>query len=101
VKYYSRNENFMITLLYRKKILYPLFQTGDVVYGEGKLRDLGMVFKPSFKCFKNEKINFIQAFLKQETLLFRTCLYYFIIFYIYYVMLPIPSYSFFFIADSD
>jgi hypothetical protein len=21
-----------------------------------KLRDLGMVFKPSFKCFKNEKI---------------------------------------------
>jgi hypothetical protein len=73
----------MITLLYRKKILYPLFQTGDVVYGEGKLRDLGMVFKPSLQCFKNEKINFIQAFLKQETLLFRTCLYYFIIFYIY------------------
>jgi hypothetical protein len=22
---------------------------------KGKLRDLGMVFKPSFKCFKNEK----------------------------------------------
>jgi len=27
-----------------------------------------MVFKPSFKCFKNEKINIIQAFLKLETL---------------------------------
>jgi hypothetical protein len=23
---------------------------------KGKLRELGMVFKPSFKCFKNEKI---------------------------------------------
>ncbi len=38
---------------------------------EGKLRDLGMVFKPSFKCFKNEKINFIPAFLKLETLLYQ------------------------------
>jgi hypothetical protein len=26
-----------------------------------------MVLKPSFKCFKNEKINFIQAILKLET----------------------------------
>ncbi len=43
----------MITLLNKKKILNPSFQTGDVVYGEGKLRDLGMVFKPSFKCLKN------------------------------------------------
>ncbi len=31
----------------------------------------GMGFKPSFICFKNEKINFIPAFLKQETLLFQ------------------------------
>ena len=31
-----------------------MFQTGDVVYGEGKLRDLGIVFKPSFKCLKNQ-----------------------------------------------
>ncbi len=68
----------MITLLNIKKNLNPLFQTGDVVYGEGKLRDLGMVFKPSFKCFKNEKINFIQAFLKLETLLFYNM---FILFY--------------------
>jgi hypothetical protein len=30
-----------------------------------------MVFKPSFKCFKNEKINISQAFLKLETLLFQ------------------------------
>jgi hypothetical protein len=36
-----------------------------------KLRDLDMFFKPSFKCFKNEKINFIQAFPKQESLLFQ------------------------------
>ena len=42
-------KTFMITLL------SPLFQTGDVVYGEGKLRDFGMVFKPSFKCLKNKK----------------------------------------------
>jgi len=48
-----------------------LFQTRDVLYGEGKLRDLGMVFKPSFKCLKNKKINFLSpAFLKLETLLF-------------------------------
>ncbi len=47
---------FEITLLNRKKIfLNPLFQIGDVVYGEGKLRDLGMVFKPSFKCLKKKK----------------------------------------------
>ena len=42
----------MITLLNRKAILNPLFQNGHVVYGEGKLRDLSMVFKPSFKCLK-------------------------------------------------
>ena len=45
---------------------------------KGKLRDLGIVFKPSFKCFKNEKINFIPAFLKLETLLFQNM---FILFY--------------------
>jgi len=33
-----------------------------------KWRDLGMVFKPSFKWFKNEKIIFIQVILKQECL---------------------------------
>ena len=48
-----------------------LFQTGDVLYGEGKLRDLGMVFKPSFKCLKNKKIYLSPAFLKLETLLFQ------------------------------
>ncbi len=41
-------------------------------------RKKGMVFKPSFKCFKNEKINFIPAFLKLETLLFQNM---FILFY--------------------
>ena len=61
----------MITLLNKEKNLNPLFQTGDVVYGEGKLRDLGMVFKPSFKCLKNKKINFIPAILKLETLLYQ------------------------------
>jgi len=46
---------FKITFLNEKKnFLSPLFQTGDVVYGEGKLRDLGMVFKPCFKCFKKK-----------------------------------------------
>jgi len=48
-----------------------LFQIGDVLYGEGKLRDLGMVFKSSFKCLKNKKINLSPAFLKLETLLFQ------------------------------
>jgi len=41
-----------------------------------------MVFKPSFKCFKNEKINLSQAFLKLETSQFPNSLCYFIIFYI-------------------
>jgi len=49
-----------------------LFQTGDVVYGEGILRDLDMVFKPSFKCLKNKKINFSPAILKLETLLYQS-----------------------------
>jgi len=56
-----------------------LFQTGDVVYGEGKLRDFGMVFKPSFKCLKNKKINFSPAFLKLETLLYQSIYYIYII----------------------
>ena len=41
-------------------------------------RKKGMVFKPSFKCFKNEKINLSQAFLKLETLLFQNM---FLLFY--------------------
>jgi hypothetical protein len=49
-----------------------LYQTGDVVYGEGKLRDLGMFFKPSFKYLKNKKINFSPAILKLETLLYQS-----------------------------
>ena len=40
-----------------------------------KLRDLGMFFKPSFKCFKNEKVNFIQAILKLETYAIRIYIY--------------------------
>jgi uncharacterized protein YqhQ len=48
-----------------------LFQTGDVVYGKGKLRDLGIVFKPSFKCLKNKIINLSRAILKLETLLYQ------------------------------
>ena len=31
----------------------------------------GMVFKPSFKCLKNKKINFSPAILKLETLLYQ------------------------------
>ena len=38
---------------------------------KGKLRDLGMVFKPSFKCLKNKKINLLPAILKLETLLYH------------------------------
>ena len=72
MKDYSGNENIYDNFIkYKKKILNPLFQTGDVLYGEGKLRDLGMVFKPSFKCLKNKKINLSPAFLKLETLLFQ------------------------------
>jgi len=48
-----------------------LFQTGDVVYGEGKLRDLGMVFKPSFKCLEIKKSHFSPAILKLETWLYQ------------------------------
>jgi len=58
-----------------------LFQTRDVVYGEGKLRDLGMVFKPGFKCLKNKKINFSPAILKLETLLCQNMYTYYFIFY--------------------
>jgi len=62
----------MITLLNRKKkILNPFFQTGDVVNGKGKLRDLGMVFKPYFRCLKNKKINFSPEILKLETSLYK------------------------------
>ena len=36
-----------------------------------ELLDFGMFFKPSFKCLKNKKINFIPAILKLETLLYQ------------------------------
>ncbi len=61
-----------------------MFQTGDVVYGEGKLRDLGMVFKPSFKCLKNKKVFFCPAFLKLETLLYQSI-------YGKIFLLPVPN----------
>jgi len=64
------------------KNLNPLFQTGDVVYGGGKLRDLGMVFKASFKCLKNKKINFSPAILKLETSLYQNIYIYIISSYI-------------------
>jgi hypothetical protein len=65
----------------RKKNLNPLFQTGDVVYGEGKLRDLGMVFKPSFKCLKNKKIIFSPAILKLDSFLYQN-IYIYILFHL-------------------
>jgi len=34
---------------------------------KGKLRDLCMVFKPSFKCLKNKKINLLPVILKLDT----------------------------------
>jgi len=55
---------------------------------KGKLRDLVMVFKPSFKCLKNKKINFMQAILNLETFLYQNIyIYYFIIYYIYRAIL--------------
>ncbi len=38
---------------------------------KGKWRDLGMVYKPSCKCFKNDKIIFIQVILKLECLFYQ------------------------------
>jgi hypothetical protein len=43
----------------------------NAIQEKGKLGDLGMVFKPSFKCFKNEKIIFIQVILKLEYLFYQ------------------------------
>jgi len=43
---------------------------------KGKLRNLGIVFKTSFKCFKNEKIIFILMILKLECLFYQNiCIY--------------------------
>ncbi len=49
---------------------------------KGKLSDLGMVFKPSFKCLKNEK-SVIKVILKPECLFYQNIyIYFFILFYI-------------------
>jgi hypothetical protein len=60
----------MINLLIKKKILIRCFKL-EMLYMAireiGKLRDLGMVFIPSFKCLKNKKINLLPAILKLET----------------------------------
>jgi len=49
---------------------------------KGKLRDMGMVFKPSFKCLKNEK-SVIKVILKPECLFYQNIyIYFFILFYI-------------------
>ena len=61
----------MITLLNIKKKFKSVVSNWNVLYGKGKLRDLGMVFKPSFKCFKNKKINLSPAILKLVTLLYQ------------------------------
>ena len=37
----------------------------------GKFSDLGMVFKPRFMCFKNEKNIFIKVILKLECLFYQ------------------------------
>jgi hypothetical protein len=42
-----------------------------VIREKGKLRDLVMVFKPSFKCLKNKKMNLLPAIVKLETLLYK------------------------------
>ncbi len=41
------------------------------IHEKEKLRGFGMVFKPSFKCFKNEKIIFSQVILKIECLFYQ------------------------------
>ena len=49
---------------------------------KGKLRDKGMVFKPSFKYLKNEK-SVIKVILKPECLFYQNIyIYFFILFYI-------------------
>ncbi len=49
---------------------------------KGKLNDLGIFFKPSFKCLKNKKISLLPAILKPETLLNQNVsIYYFILLY--------------------
>jgi len=54
-----------------------------VIREKGKLRDLVMVFKSSFKCLKNKKMNLLPAILKLETLLYQNIyIYYFILYYI-------------------
>jgi len=46
-------------------------------------RKKGMVFKPSFKCLKNKKINLSPAILKLETLLYQNI----------YILFHLKSYS--------
>jgi len=53
---------------------------------KAKLRDLGMVFKPSFKCFKNETIIFIKMILKQEFLFYQNIYIYIISSYILFAV---------------
>ena len=50
---------------------------------KGKLRDLGMFFKQSFKYFKNEKIILIQVTLKLECLFYQNI---YILFCIYGIL---------------
>jgi hypothetical protein len=47
-------------------------------------RKKGMIFKPSFKCFKNKKIIFIQVILRLECLFYQNK-YIYIYIYIYII----------------
>ena len=52
----------------KNSIFFKIFHVFIIIKCQMKK---GMVFKPDFKCFKNEKIIFIQVILKLECLLYQ------------------------------
>jgi len=71
----------MILLLFAVIALHYKFN--NLAISRKNSRKKGMVFKPSFKCLKNKKINLSPAILKLKTLLYQNIyIYYFILYYI-------------------
>jgi len=74
---------FLFALIALQFIMQRLhYKFNNLAIRRKNSRKKGMVFKPSFKCLKNKKINFSPAFLKLETLLYQSIYIYIISSYI-------------------
>jgi len=64
---------FLFALIALQFLMQRLhYKFNNLAISRKNSRKKGMVFKPSFECLKNKKINSSPSFLKPETLLYQS-----------------------------